>query len=1006
MQEAKIEFIENTSRSYIESYSTRNILNKEENISLIKNITSFLKADETIDPLLTFKLRNSNDYRPAIDFVAALLIPGSRFKNENFITSKFWSENDAFIKGILTKENLYLGSHLYFLWLFITSKLTSEHGNSSRNFIDYLHNIGITDEILLQQIMRCSSNPFVLNDETVAAGEIEKESGVAEYLKPLLKDGTSLFGLRKNLGLGGTLQQFVKEQSDIKSKFAILKFLYENAPEYLEGNFHNYLDILSSQNTTAPDYACTDFLLERDYNRFEPIVVEHLKKYNSQLPIVFNYYMMLNRAPEFKYEGILEGLGENFLNKFVNFSFKKDSYYRFDSVNGGSAEVVYSKYLLSRNKELGKQRIMKFVKETGLIRDNYLTFLEEAFESDSLPFVVEAMLKENASLEGYSYRYYIQVLFNILAKYDITNYVDKVIDFALTYAKNSIRQEAISLLAKYQEQVKERALQLIAGTTVDERITGALLLSYSKEPEIQSVLLALVETEKNDDTRDIFLEAVADIKFKVNYTFDEVLQMVEFAEARNKLSKWNEKWLNEDTLPQLFWINGRQLTKTTIRFLFYRCKRSRSLSSDIEARQVFHHLDKSKSQKFALSLLESFQESNYDIKLKYYLAIAGFLGDDSVLTKLNSIFRKSITDKKFILAENVVGTLALIGTNKALRLVDMIARQLASKRPKVSEAAQRALESAALELNITPAQLSDRIIPDFGFENLYKTFTTDAGIYRAFISKDFKLHYFNDENKLKKSMPSETPKEVADELKQIEKEIKEVVKNQKGRLERFLVNEQRWTINEWTEYYLNNPIMLIYVQRLIWGVYKDDLLINIFYCDDDIELYDINDEPIHFDEGSVIGIVHPIQMKNEQIQAWKEKLYEMDFNLEFPILERKITLISEEEKHRTESLLLNNSNIPRGADFVAGFLQKKGWLKEAGDAGYLNFIKKSFIHKISAIANIEGPAAYYQGSEAAATIYEITFYDDTQKYKKISLSEVPKIFYSEVIADLRALIEA
>ena len=60
---------------------------------------------------------------------------------------------------------------------------------------------------------------------------------------------------------------------------------------------------------------------------------------------------------------------------------------------------------------------------------------------------------------------------------------------------------------------------------------------------------------------------------------------------------------------------------------------------------------------------------------------------------------------------------------------------------------------------------------------------------------------------------------------------------------------------------------------------------------------------------------------------------------------------------------------------------------------------------MNAYANIEGPTAYYQGGTTPAKVYEVSF-TNSQNRERIELKDVPKVFFSEVIADLTALINA
>jgi hypothetical protein len=122
-------------------------------------------------------------------------------------------------------------------------------------------------------------------------------------------------------------------------------------------------------------------------------------------------------------------------------------------------------------------------------------------------------------------------------------------------------------------------------------------------------------------------------------------------------------------------------------------------------------------------------------------------------------------------------------------------------------------------------------------------------------------------------------------------------------------------------------------------------------------------------------------------------------------MDRPIFEKNEKEMHKVRSYEFNKKEIPKGADFVAPQLVKRGWIKSTGDGGRLEFVKNAGDGILRAYASIEGPAVWYQGGTAEAMIHEVYFYGKGWKdgYK---IKDVSPIFYSEVMADLDFLIKA
>ncbi|MEM6632837.1 MAG: DUF4132 domain-containing protein [Bacteroidota bacterium] len=991
---------------------------KQENEELINYLAAVALGEKPWKAGISDKLSDTS-YHNARQFLHAILY-GTNPLTPNRTSSFLWSVKDALIQKLLWYKHLTHPETYHLCWGFVSEKLTQSCGPECDDLITWILDQGTSDKelveaVLIQSSYRSRFSPFQYRCWETGEDQVLKESGISLFIKPRIHPTSSLLGLIKQKGLGETLHHIIEKATknsriwNDKFKLYVLSYLYENAPKLLEGRYEVYLINTGYGNYTSPNLPCLFYLLEKDAKKFERYALDLVpesevgeREYKG-----FAIYQRLNEHLPGKYDRELCSIGEGVLKLYAGPPPKDPGYFFFPNVKRGKPlPEAYSAYLLHKDRDSGIKRIMQFVQESFTLTPRYLIFLHKQLGKDAVPILIEAMKKESKIVDRYNARYF-KTLFNLFKKHDISSFTEEIIDYALQHANKKTRRMATDLLAKYQAQITDRAEVLLKGK-VKDRIVGALLLSHSQDPAMQQKLLQLIDTERNDDTRDILLEALARLKFDHPYSRAEVETMIDGAEKRKKLSHWREKWLEEADLPPLYWKDSRKaLSAQAIRFLFYRSKRPKGLglNSDIEARQLISHLDKQRSGKFALALLQAFQNSNVDSKCKYYMTLAGLMGNDEILNKLHTLFRKSMSERRYKMGEYCVGAMVMIGSNKALRIVELISRKFTSKRPRISRAAIAALDIVSQELNLSREQLGDRIIPDFDFENLYKTFEVEGESYRAFVSKEFKLHYFDPNNKLRKSPPKGTPKELLAEFKAINKEIKEVVRTQKGRLEQFLVNERKWPVDEWQEYYAQNPIMLIYVQRLLWGLYRQEELIHVFYCDDDIEFYDVDDEEVDLAEGDHIGIVHPLHMAPELLAQWRDKAYEMDLAFEFPLLGRGVHTIPDSEHDRSQTLVLSGTDIPKGADFVAGFLEKRGWKKESADGGFLSFVKVNPYTKLQAWANIDGPAAYYRGVHEKATIYEVVFQGE-DIYKPPKLAEIPPVFYSEIIEDLTALSKA
>jgi hypothetical protein len=191
----------------------------------------------------------------------------------------------------------------------------------------------------------------------------------------------------------------------------------------------------------------------------------------------------------------------------------------------------------------------------------------------------------------------------------------------------------------------------------------------------------------------------------------------------------------------------------------------------------------------------------------------------------------------------------------------------------------------------------------------------------------------------------------------------------------------------------------------LWGIYDDQgKLLNIFYCTSNAELFDVNDEEVSLDDNARIGIIHPTQLTAEQINTWKDKVYQSNLTMVFDILDRPVFVAPQEEMETSVSKKFYEQNVPKGADFVNTFLVKRNWHKGSGDGGRSEFTK-TFNADLRAYASIDGPTVFYQGGNAPAKVFQI-FFQGKGWGDKVLIKDVPPIFYSEVLADIDLLIKA
>lgn len=671
-------------------------------------------------------------------------------------------------------------------------------------------------------------------------------------------------------------------------------------------------------------------------------------------------------------------------------------------------------FILKEDQQKGIEYLNKFI-EAEIALDNYtIPMLYAKHRSSTLNILTQQFYMKAA--QTYHEKERVQLLVNII------NEQKEIIDYSLLwnfdrYKSKNAKDAAIKFMIESDKEAEQKAIPLLTAKNGDIRIAAARILAQIETPTALQALKTSIETEKDDDARDIMLSVAGD-EYLTSINEATLPTVVEKTKSRGKLKKAMAPWLEENALPSLFYKSGNELSKDEIRFMFYRMSRVKEMRSDIEVKNILHLIDREKSGPFAKKLIQLYFDNNAEAKFKYILALGALIGNDEVVDKLRAATESFIENARIKMAEFTVGALALQGSDKALRWVEFFSRKYRTKKSNVGAAAMVALETAADELGISTHELGDRIVPDFGFDGLFKHFVADGEEYRAFIDSNFKVAFFNSDNKKLKSLPAGASQELKDEFKAIAKEVRDIVKSQSSRLEYYLIVQRKWTYPQWQKFFLNNPVMFIYATRLLWGVYENDSLANTFLCNEDTSITNINGDEITIDETALIGIVHPAQLSVGSVEKWRRQFFDLSVESIFPQLERKIPSLDGVDMDKAIITKFSGRKMAQGS--IRSTLERFGWHKgPTGDGGYINTFH--LLHpeeNIEATIEVDGVGAGFGWSneEKLDRLYVL----DKAKLKNskwynlplndtddrlVRLKDLPPIFLHEMLAAVESIKE-
>jgi hypothetical protein len=380
-------------------------------------------------------------------------------------------------------------------------------------------------------------------------------------------------------------------------------------------------------------------------------------------------------------------------------------------------------------------------------------------------------------------------------------------------------------------------------------------------------------------------------------------------------------------------------------------------------------------------IYEFWLSAGCDTKKKIIMAPCCIYGSDSFILELKKQIEEWTKLSRGALASFVVFCIALNGGSVALLMVD--AYTVKAPNNQVKNTAKEAFAFAAGELGVTLDELSDRIVPDFGFDRKgEKMLDYGARVFRLILESDFSLSVIeNESGKALKSLPAPSAKDDKDkagEAKKIytelKKSIKAVVQNQSFRLERILTNGRKWNASAWKKLFVDNPLMRRFALALVWGAYSaEGKLLQCFRYMEDGSFNTAGEENYTLPDDALITLAHPIEMGSEAVEAWKTQLADYEINQPFAQLASPVLTIGENEKEGNFITRYRAKTTTAGklTGLSKKFNMRRGEIMDGGS--YNNFILEDDYLKAGALISFEYMYMGMDPSEQVA-LEDLIFY--------------------------------
>ncbi|MBS1708815.1 MAG: DUF4132 domain-containing protein [Armatimonadetes bacterium] len=228
------------------------------------------------------------------------------------------------------------------------------------------------------------------------------------------------------------------------------------------------------------------------------------------------------------------------------------------------------------------------------------------------------------------------------------------------------------------------------------------------------------------------------------------------------------------------------------------------------------------------------------------------------------------------------------------------------KVPMLAGEVEFALNVAASRQGITIEELEERIVPDFGLDEVGELrvgLGTDHAVLRLDAMARSSIHWFSGAKEVAsatKSMKADFKEEI-DTLRRLKKDLDASVSAQKRRIDRMLLSRRRIPFKQWKESYLGHPVVARLARRLVWDLRAGDDTVLALPLGGVLQQAD--GKPVTIDEErTTVSLWHPIDSTDAEVRAWRDALFTWEVTQPFKQAFREIYVLTPaEERTRTYS---------------------------------------------------------------------------------------------------------
>lgn len=228
-----------------------------------------------------------------------------------------------------------------------------------------------------------------------------------------------------------------------------------------------------------------------------------------------------------------------------------------------------------------------------------------------------------------------------------------------------------------------------------------------------------------------------------------------------------------------------------------------------------------------------------------------------------------------------------------------LARVLSRVRyPKIRKRIDASLNAAAKAAGITRGELDETSVPDHGLlDGPLQVPLAEGAALIALDRGKATLSWKDAEGKVRKSPPKslkEADPEGIKNAKALAKEVEKDFATQVHRLERLFLQNRCWDAETWDEHYASHGTVGLLARKLLWMLERPDGSKTVVLPADN-GCQDMDGSRVSL-KGAAVRLWHPLMSPQAEIEAWRERLFQLELVQPFRQVWRETYALTDAER--------------------------------------------------------------------------------------------------------------